>query len=345
MAASSLTCNGGASGRSAAAGCSRFRRAGRAPPFLLRLGRRAGSGRRRTPVEPGRRYSMSAGRLDRSHAVASSRPPMIYVGYGRGRHAVRHRVGQRRVQVHGCGPQLDAIGSGRLATDRAVSRRSTGPKSYIVARSDIAYGPSADPRRLPPADGGRTWTGSSSRRRHRRDRRSAIKPGRSGDDVRRPVADTAAALEHRIRPPTAAVRWSLSIPDGGDPLDPVAGNGFLPGLGRIGLAVCSAGPAGCTRWSRPRGQAGVYRSEDSGGEWTRRSGRPADLERGWYFCGVTVDPRNADVVYVCDTTMYRSTAAGTSRLQGRARRRRLPSPLDRPVRPRRMIAAVDQGAR
>src|SRR5437762_402026 len=57
---------------------------------------------------------------------------------------------------------------------------------------------------------------------------------------------------------------------------------------------------------------GLYRSDDGGAHWRRTSSDSRIWQRGWYFAGVTVEPRDADVLYVCNTTMLRSTDGGTT---------------------------------
>src|SRR5439155_23496796 len=59
-------------------------------------------------------------------------------------------------------------------------------------------------------------------------------------------------------------------------------------------------------------EGGVFRSDDAGATWTRLSSDKRLWDRGWYFEKVTADPKNADVVYVMNTSMYRSTDAGTT---------------------------------
>jgi len=55
---------------------------------------------------------------------------------------------------------------------------------------------------------------------------------------------------------------------------------------------------------------GLYRSDDAGASWTRASADPRIWQRGWYFGGVAVDPRDPDVVYALNVTMFRSTDGG-----------------------------------
>ena len=60
----------------------------------------------------------------------------------------------------------------------------------------------------------------------------------------------------------------------------------------------------------PPGQGGFFRSDDGGETWTRMSNDNALWGRGWYFEKVTVDPTNADIVYVPNVAVNRSRDGG-----------------------------------
>src|SRR5207253_7034431 len=99
--------------------------------------------------------------------------------------------------------------------------------------------------------------------------------------------------------------------DGGTTWQPLTSGIPTEHLGRIGLAVAST--------NRNRIYAivdakagGLYRSDDAGATWEQVSGDKRLWGRGWYFCKVVVDPKNADTVYVSNTSLYRSTDAGRS---------------------------------
>ena len=105
------------------------------------------------------------------------------------------------------------------------------------------------------------------------------------------------------------------------------------GIGRTGITVCptnskrlyavvdclvpdpsaaavpsvASGPGGATQ---ALGQGGFFRSDDAGVTWAKLSGDPALWGRGWYFEKVTVDPKNADIVYVPNVAVNRSMDGG-----------------------------------
>ena len=94
------------------------------------------------------------------------------------------------------------------------------------------------------------------------------------------------------------------------------------------------------------GQGGFFRSDDAGATWTKMSGDPALWQRGWYFEKVSVDPRNADIVYVPNVVVNRSKDGGKTWIALRGS----PGGDDyhqiwiSPDDPSTMIVASDQGA-
>ena len=114
------------------------------------------------------------------------------------------------------------------------------------------------------------------------------------------------------------------------------------GKGRIGLAVA---PGSDGKRIFAIVNQGLFRSEDRGENWQRSSSDPRVIGNS-YFSRVFVDPRNANLVYVAQTSMYRSTDGGHS-FEGWTG---APSGDDfhvlwiNPLDDHHMILGVDQGA-
>ncbi|MDQ3818152.1 MAG: hypothetical protein M3362_10720 [Acidobacteriota bacterium] len=131
--------------------------------------------------------------------------------------------------------------------------------------------------------------------------------------------------------------------DGGATWQPVGGAG-LPekSRGRIGVAVA---PGNRNQRVYAIMNQGFFRSDDGGASWKQTTVDPRVVGNG-YFSRAFVDPQNADVVYVMQTSMYRSTDGGKTFEAYKG----APSGEDEhvlwiaPEDPKRMILGSDQGA-
>jgi photosystem II stability/assembly factor-like uncharacterized protein len=100
--------------------------------------------------------------------------------------------------------------------------------------------------------------------------------------------------------------------DGGATWNQIKGNGFPEPVGRIGISISPSNPSRiytCVDSVDPK-KGGVYRSDDSGASWIHTGKDPRIWGRGWYFMGITVDPKDPDLVYVMNTSAYRSRDGG-----------------------------------
>ncbi|HEV7858852.1 MAG TPA: hypothetical protein VGO91_09510 [Pyrinomonadaceae bacterium] len=154
----------------------------------------------------------------------------------------------------------------------------------------------------------------------------------------------ASASTFRFAPSDAAPVPDSQIyksTDEGTTWQPLSGAGLpLKSRGRIGIVVAP----GDKRLYAIMNQ-GVFRSDDAGAGWQQITTDPR-VVGSWYFSRVFVDPHHADVVYVMQTTMYRSTDGGKTFEAYRG----APSGEDEhvlwiaPDDTQRMILGSDQGA-
>jgi photosystem II stability/assembly factor-like uncharacterized protein len=241
-------------------------------------------------------------------AIAPSDPRILYVGTG--------EADMRSSIAQGNGVYRSADGGRTWAHLGLEDTRQIGrilvhpgdPNLVYVAALGHPYGPNEERGVFRSADGGRTWKKVLYRDADTGAIDLAFEPG----DPR----VVYAALWQTRRPP-----WSVYPPsngpgsglfrsaDGGDTWTRIDGNGLPAGHGRIGLAVAPSEPRRVYAMVDAE-QGGLYRSDDRGGHWSRLSSDDRIWQRGWYFGGVAVDPRNADVVYALNTNLYRSEDGG-----------------------------------
>jgi photosystem II stability/assembly factor-like uncharacterized protein len=243
-------------------------------------------------------------------AIAPSAPDTIYVGTGEAdmRSDIAH--GNGVYKTTDAGKHWRFIG---LADSRQIGRILVDPRNpnlVLVAALGHAYGPNAERGVFRSTDGGAHW----SKVLFKDDNTGAIdlafKPG--------DASIVYAALWQTRRPP-----WSVYPPsngpgsglyvshDGGAHWSRIAGNGFPPHPGRMGIALSPARPSRVyVLADGPPAEAGLYVSDDGGARWKRATGDKRIWNRGWYFSGITIDPKNADRVYVMDTIVLRSDDAG-----------------------------------
>lgn len=267
------------------------------------------AGRTWTPIFDGQPVA-SIGAM----AVAPSDPNVVYVGSGEAdmRSDIQH--GDGMYKSTDAGKTWSHIG---LDDTRQIGRIVVDPKDpniVYVAALGHQYGPNAQRGVFKSTDGGTTWSKVLYKDQNTGAIDLAIDP--SDSNV------LFASLWQTRRPP-----WNVYPPsngpgsglyksiDAGKTWTHVTGHGFPGGvLGHIGIAIS---PAGHNRIytivdTNADKTGGVYRSDDGGATWVLTDNEGRIWKRGWYFGQITADPKNADEVYVMNTSTYRSTDAGKS---------------------------------
>ncbi len=279
-------------------------------------------------------------------AVAPSDPSTIYVGTG--------EADMRSDIAQGDGV-YKSIDGGRhwthlgLADTRQIGSILVNPRNpdiVFVAALGHAYGPNAERGVFRSTDGGRRWTKVLFKNDNTGAVDLAFKPG--------DPSTIYAALWQTRRPP-----WSVYPPsngpgsglyvshDGGEHWTQIKGNGFPDHPGRIGIAPAPSKPDRVYAIvDALHGEGGLYRSDDGGVHWIHVSSDVRIWKRGWYFCSVTVDPKDANRVYVMDTIMLRSDDGGRHfiALKGDPTGDDFHELWIDPTDPDRRILGTDQGA-
>jgi photosystem II stability/assembly factor-like uncharacterized protein len=242
-------------------------------------------------------------------AVAPSDANVIYVGSGEADMRSSISMGNGMYKSSDAGKTWKQIG---LGDTRHIGRILVDPHDanrVFVAALGHAYGPNAERGVFRSTDGGNHWKKVLFHDENTGAIDLAFEPGNP--------KTIYAALWQTRRPP-----WSIYAPsngpgsglyrsnDGGDHWQAVTGNGLpAEGLGRMGIAFA---PSDAKRIYLivDAKEGGLYRSDDGGQTWQHISKDKRIWGRGWYFNEVTVDPNNADVVYVPNTSTYRSVDGG-----------------------------------
>jgi photosystem II stability/assembly factor-like uncharacterized protein len=241
-------------------------------------------------------------------AVAPSNPDVIYVGSGEADMRSQIGYGNGMYKSTDGGKSWSRVG---LADSRQIGKILVDPKDpniVFVAALGHAYGANAERGVFKSTDGGQTWQAVL----HKDDNTGAIDLAFDPQNSQ----TIYASLWQTRRPPWNVYPASngpgsglYKSTDGGANWTQLTKGVPTEGLGRIGVAVAPSEHDRVYAIVDAK-DGGLYRSDNAGATWHRTDDEHRIWGRGWYFGVVAVDPKNPDLVYVSNTSMYRSTDGG-----------------------------------
>ena len=248
-------------------------------------------------------------------AVAPSDPNIIYVGSGEGLQRPDLATGDGVYKSADAGKTWTHLQNLRDAQQiTAILVDPKDPNRVFVATEGHPYGPNAERGVFRSTDGGQSF------------QKVLYKDENTGAadlafDPTNPQTIYAVLWAARVAPWEVRSGGSIYIAgsglfkstDGGSTWRPLTKG--LPAaaeeLGRMGIAVAPSQPNRIyASVEAKRGLAGIYRSEDAGESWKQVNSDGRIGGRGPGAMGIAVAPDNPEVIYVANTTTWKSTDAG-----------------------------------
>ena len=261
------------------------------------------------PVTDGQITSSSVGAV----AVSDSNPDIVYIGMGE--NCIRGNImpGDGVYKSADAGKTWAHVGFRDVDAISKIRIHPTNPDIVYVAAFGLYHGPSEERGVFKSTDGGKSW------------KRTLFKDPRSGAvdiviDANNPNVIYAALWEaYRIEyqmssgGPGSGMYKST---DGGDTWTEITRNAGLPAgvVGRIGLANTRADSNRVYALVENE-KGGLFVSDDAGTSWKLINESRAIRQRAFYYTHVFGDPGNKDVVYMQNTSLFRSTDGGKTTVQ------------------------------
>ena len=244
-------------------------------------------------------------------AIAPSDPNTIYVGSGEGLRRPDLSVGDGMYKSTDAGRNWYLLGLYDAQQIASIIVDPKDPNRLFVAAQGHPYGPNTERGVYRSLDGGKTFQRVLYKDENTGGMDLVFDPRNSQTIFasmwasRRPVWTTGGGYNG----PGSGLYKST---DGGDTWHQLTKGlpGAGEGIGRIGPTVSPSDPDRMYAWVNAKKNSGIYRSDDAGDTWQQVNNEERVYGRGDDFGCLRVDPRNKDVIYVANTTTYRSTDAG-----------------------------------
>jgi photosystem II stability/assembly factor-like uncharacterized protein len=257
------------------------------------------------PITDGKVGSASVGAV----AVAETDPNVVFIGMGET--CIRGNImpGDGVYRSGDAGKTWTHVGFRESHGISKIRIHPTNPNVVFVAAFGKYSAPSAERGVFKSTDGGKTWR----KLLFRDDRTAAIDLviDRTNPDVMYAAMWEAYRTESHMSSGGAGSGLFKSI-DGGEHWTEITRAPGMPAtgvVGRIGVAVSGANSKRVYALVEHE-KGGLFRSDDAGASWTLVNEDRAIRQRAFYYTHVFADPRDTNVVYLQNTTMFRSTDGG-----------------------------------
>jgi len=256
------------------------------------------------PVTDGLISSASVGAV----AVSESNPDIVFIGTGET--CIRGNImpGDGVYKSSDGGKTWAHVGFRESHGIAKIRIHPTNPDIVFVASFGKYSAPSAERGVFKSTDGGKTWR----KVLYRDDKTAAIDIAidRANPSVMYAALWEAYRKEYQMSSGGPGSGLFKST-DGGETWTEITRNPGLPAgvVGRIGIAVSGANSSRLYALVENE-KGGLFRSDDAGATWTLANENRAIRQRAFYYTHVFADPKNADVVYMENTSLFRSTDGG-----------------------------------
>ncbi len=242
-------------------------------------------------------------------AVSETNPDLIFIGTGET--ALRGNImpGDGVYRSRDGGGSWEHVGFRQSQAISKIRIHPTNPDIVFVASFGKYSAPSEERGVFKSTDGGDTW-----RRVLFRDNRTGaidIAIDRNNPDVIYAALWEAYRKEYTMSSGGPGSGMFKST-DGGESWTEITRNPGMPTdgvVGRIGIAVSSANSNRVYALFE-HDSGGLFRSDDAGATWTLVNEKRSIRQRAFYYTNVFADHQDADVVYVENTSLFRSTDGG-----------------------------------
>jgi photosystem II stability/assembly factor-like uncharacterized protein len=246
-------------------------------------------------------------------AVAPSDPNILYVGSGEGLQRPDLSTGDGVYKSTDAGKTWKHLGLRDAQQITAILVDPKDPNRVFVAAEGHPYGPNTDRGVFRSTDGGQSFQKVLYKDENTGAADLAFDPANSQTIYAVLWAARVAPWEVRSGESFIAAGSGLfKSTDGGNTWKQLAKG--LPtaddGLGRIGVAVAQSQPNRLYATAEAKKNAGIYRSDDAGESWQQVSADHRIGGRGPGAMGIAVAPDNPDVIYVANTTTWKSIDGG-----------------------------------